>query len=152
MTALEAGILPSLFVVRAMQQQLEIPSEPVLVVEDAPDSRELVGAILELTGYRVAYAADGADALEQLEGGLRPSLVILDVAMPRMDGIELRQRLTSDPRFAGIPVVVFTGVYDIDTLCRALGVPAFRKPVDVDQVIDIVARYARVPATARTTA
>jgi CheY-like chemotaxis protein len=124
-----------------MEQQVEIPREPVLVVEDAADSRDLLGAILELTGYRVAYATDGVDALDQLESGLRPSLVLLDVAMPRMDGIELRSKLAGDARFSAIPVVVFSGVYEISSICRSLGVPAFRKPVDVDQVLDIVARY-----------
>jgi CheY-like chemotaxis protein len=121
----------------------EIPDAPVLVVEDAADSRDLLGTILELTGYRVAYAIDGRDALDQLERGLRPALVLLDVAMPRMDGIELRSLLAADPRFAAIPIVVFSGVYDVGALCRALDVPAFRKPVDVDRVLEIVARYAR---------
>ncbi|HZR82650.1 MAG TPA: response regulator [Candidatus Binatia bacterium] len=128
-----------------MQEQFVIPRDPVLVVEDTDDSRDLLGAILELTGYRVEYATDGRDALDKLEAGLHPSLVLLDVAMPRMDGIELRSRLAEDPRFAGIPVVVFSGVYDIANLRRSLAVPAFRKPVDVDQVLEMVARYCARP-------
>ena len=67
------------------------PTAPVLVVEDTDDGREVMGALLEMEGYRVAYAVDGRDALDQLDGGLSPCLILLDVSMPRMDGIEFRR-------------------------------------------------------------
>ncbi|MEW6270757.1 MAG: response regulator [Thermodesulfobacteriota bacterium] len=126
-----------------MTMQAAKPKEPVLVVEDTPDSREVLGTLLESEGYRVAYAVDGRDALDQLERGLRPCLIVLDVAMPRMNGIEFRRAQSADPRFSDIPVILYSAVHEITWLYPSLDLPIVRKPVDVDHILEMVERSRR---------
>ncbi len=78
----------------------------VLVVDDDDDVREGVSALLEKRGYRVAAAVDGQDAYDQLRAGLRPSAILLDLHMPRMDGQTLCDHCTSDPELATIPIII----------------------------------------------
>jgi len=117
----------------------KLPCEPVLVVEDSDDNREVLGALLEMEGYSVAYAVDGRDALDQLADGLRPCLILLDVSMPRMNGIEFRRAQIADQRFSEIPVILYSAVHDIAWLYPSLDVPICRKPVDVDRILQLVA-------------
>jgi two-component system, chemotaxis family, chemotaxis protein CheY len=124
------------------------PSEPVLVVEDTDDSREVMGALLEMEGYRVAFATDGRDALEQLERGLRPCLILLDVSMPRMNGIEFRRVQAADERFREIPVILYSAIHEITWLYPSLDAPVCRKPVDVDRILQLVADRCRQPRAA----
>jgi two-component system, chemotaxis family, sensor kinase CheA len=79
----------------------------ILVVDDSPLTRELVASLLEAVGYDVIMAADGVEALEVL-GRSRAELVVSDLEMPRVDGLELTRRLKSHPTFKGLPVVILT--------------------------------------------
>ena len=79
----------------------------ILVVEDEEEVRRLLGLMLGGVG-EVTLAADGLDALEQLHGGLRPDVIVTDLMMPRVDGLELAQALKSDPVLARIPLVMLT--------------------------------------------
>lgn len=124
------------------------PKEPVLVVEDTDDSRDVLGALLEIEGYRVAYAVDGRDALDQLEGGLRPCLILLDVSMPRMNGIEFRRAQTADERFRDIPVILYSAVHEITWLYPSLDATVCRKPIDVDHILQLVAERCAPPQAA----
>ncbi len=121
------------------------PREPVLVVEDAADTREVMGMLLATEGYEVAYAVDGQDALEQLEQGLRPCLILLDVAMPRMNGIEFRKAQVADARFRRIPVILYSAVHEITWLYPSLDTPVLPKPVDVDRILELVAARCSSP-------
>src|SRR5207248_404280 len=69
----------------------------VLVVEDDTDLRQTLASILELEGYRVRAAKDGREALAMLRGGYRPSLLLVDLIMPVMDGWELCDALAMEP-------------------------------------------------------
>ena len=80
---------------------------PVLVVEDDPDTREIVRRVLERENFPVLTAANGRLALEQLADGL-PSLVLLDLMMPEMDGFEFLRVLRANPDWREIPVAVLT--------------------------------------------
>ena len=80
----------------------------VLIVEDDADIRELLQICLEADGYRVNSAADGLEALQQLQAGKRPALILLDLLTPRMDGEEFLQQMRASP-FASIPVVIMSG-------------------------------------------
>jgi CheY-like chemotaxis protein len=124
------------------------PAEPVLVVEDTEDSREVLGTILELEGYRVAYATDGRDALDKLEDGLRPCLIVLDDSMPRMNGIEFRRLQAADQRFCDIPVILYSAVHEITWLYPSLDTPVCGKPIDVDHILQLVAERCAPPAVA----
>jgi len=80
----------------------------VLVVEDYQDAREMYAAYLQFSGYGVAEAANGIEAVEKtLE--LLPDIVLMDLALPRMDGWEATRRLKADARTRHIPVVALTG-------------------------------------------
>ncbi len=82
--------------------------ELVLVVEDYQDAREMYAAYLQFSGYRVAEATDGVDAIEKtLE--LMPDIILMDLALPKMDGWEATRRLKMDERTRHIPIVALTG-------------------------------------------
>jgi two-component system chemotaxis sensor kinase CheA len=81
----------------------------ILVVDDSITTRSLERSILEAHGYQVRLAVDGAEALDQLERD-PADLVIADVAMPRMDGFELLERMKAHERLAGIPVIMVTSM------------------------------------------
>ncbi len=85
----------------------------ILVVEDDADTRAILAQVLEEDlGYEVRVARDGADALAQLGAGARPHLVLLDLLMPGIDGVEFLRRLRQDPdpAVAATPVVVMTAL------------------------------------------
>ena len=80
----------------------------VLVVEDYQDAREMYAAYLEFSGYRVAEATNGVEAIEQARE-LMPDIIPMDLALPKMDGWEATRRLKSDARTRNIPIVALTG-------------------------------------------
>ncbi|HYT75313.1 MAG TPA: response regulator [Vicinamibacterales bacterium] len=80
----------------------------VLVVEDYQDAREMYAAYLQFSGFQVAEAANGIEAVEKTQQ-LLPDIVLMDLALPRMDGWEATRRLKSDPRTSHIPIVALTG-------------------------------------------
>jgi CheY-like chemotaxis protein len=80
----------------------------VLVVEDYQDAREMYSAYLQFSGYRVAEATNGLEAIEKtLE--LMPDIILMDLALPKIDGWEATKRLKSDERTKHIPIVALTG-------------------------------------------
>jgi len=80
----------------------------VLVVEDYQDAREMYAAYLQFSGYRVAEAANGIEALEKTRE-LMPDIILMDLALPKMDGWEATRRLKADDRTKHIPIVALTG-------------------------------------------
>src|SRR3954463_2648828 len=80
----------------------------VLVVEDYQDAREMYAAYLQFSGYRVAEATNGLEAIEKTVE-LLPDIILMDLALPRMDGWEATRRLKGDARTRHIPVVALTG-------------------------------------------
>lgn len=81
---------------------------PVLVVDDNPDTRDAITRLLQIRGYPVVTAKDGAEALEYLQGGGSASLIILDLYMPRLNGQLFRAAQLRNEALARIPVIVFT--------------------------------------------
>jgi CheY-like chemotaxis protein len=81
----------------------------VLVVDDDDRVRSLYADALQEAGHMVALAIDGVDALDRLQGGAIPCVVLTDVRMPRMDGWELSRAVARDPELATVPVVLVTG-------------------------------------------
>lgn len=80
----------------------------VLVVEDYQDAREMYAAYLSFSGYRVAEATNGVEAIEKTVE-LMPDIILMDLALPRMDGWEATRRLKMDERTRHIPIVALTG-------------------------------------------
>jgi two-component system, cell cycle response regulator DivK len=86
----------------------DIGSPLVLVVEDYQDAREMYAAYLQFSGFRVAEATNGFEAIDKtLE--LMPDIILMDLALPKMDGWEATRRLKLDDRTRHIPVVALTG-------------------------------------------
>jgi two-component system cell cycle response regulator DivK len=80
----------------------------VLVVEDYQDAREMYAAYLQFSGFQVAEATNGVEAIEKsIE--LMPDIILMDLALPKMDGWEATRRLKMDERTRDIPVVALTG-------------------------------------------
>lgn len=89
-------------------QERATPTPLVLVVEDYEDARELFAELLSTSGFAVAEATNGHDAV-RLALELVPDVVIMDLAMPEVDGWEATRRLKADARTRHIPVVALTG-------------------------------------------
>jgi CheY-like chemotaxis protein len=109
----------------------------VLVVDDDPEIVTFLSTLLELEGIESSVATSAAAALEQLEQG-RPDLVLLDIAMPDRDGIDLCKELKSDPRLAEVPVFVVSARPGKDVVDRALAAGAeefIRKPFENAELI-----------------
>src|SRR5262245_31086349 len=98
----------------------------ILVVEDDVDIRASVRAMLEDEGYAVSTADNGVRALERLSAGERPCLMLVDLLMPTMDGLELIERVRARPDLAGIPVVALSAASMVKL---PAGVPLLRKPI-----------------------
>lgn len=95
------------------------PTPPVLIVDDNPDACRALARFLKLTGFNASCALGGAEALALIQSQV-PGMVILDVMMPGVDGLEVLKRVRSDPRTARLPVVMFTAMDDERTRAEAL--------------------------------
>ena len=115
--------------------------EVVLVVDDDDDLRETICDVLEDDGFAAASAANGKEALDYLRSSPRPAMILLDLSMPVMDGVTFRELQRSDPAFAEIPVVVFSAAASLAEKCRDLGVEVLKKPLKLEQLLAVVARY-----------
>ena len=116
---------------------------PILVVEDDPATREAIRELLEGEGYAVRCAANGREALDSLARTGPPSLILLDLTMPVMDGwqflAERRGLARSDARSA--PVVLLSG---LSFIRGAAGIADFlRKPIDPEALRGCVRRFCR---------
>jgi CheY-like chemotaxis protein len=91
-----------------MNNKTDTPAPLVLVVEDYQDAREMYAAYLQFSGFQVAEATNGIEAIDKsLE--LMPDIILMDLALPKMDGWEATRRLKMDERTRDIPVVALTG-------------------------------------------
>jgi CheY-like chemotaxis protein len=114
---------------------------PILVVDDDPNSCELLKRTLEADGFSVATAASGEEGLE-LARELRPSLITLDVLMPSMDGWSVLQEVKADPELESIPVLMISIVGDKDMGYTLGAVESLTKPVDRDRLRELARQYA----------
>src|ERR1700679_1073346 len=96
----------------------EPPMANILVVDDDAPAGDLVAALLRHFGHDASSACGGDAALERL-GGVPPDLVLLDVMMPGMNGIEVLKRIRTDSRTADLPVVMLSALDDEDWRARA---------------------------------
>jgi CheY-like chemotaxis protein len=124
-----------------MNAPAERAAPEILIVEDEPDLREGLAMLFADEGYRVSTAGDGAAALARLRQGPRPSLVLLDLMMPVMDGWQFRAHQLADPALARIPVIVLSGVVLDDTEAGTLRAMAYvRKPIRIGFLLDLLAK------------
>jgi putative two-component system response regulator len=118
--------------------KLVAPKTPVvLVVDDLAANRELLLAYLERLNYEVREARDGIEALEAIDE-LEPDLILLDVDMPRLDGIAVCERLKAHPTRRLIPIVILTASQDRATRLRGIAAGAddyLSKPFDPNELL-----------------
>lgn len=93
----------------------------ILVVDDVEDNRIIYVEYLRYCGYRVATAADGKQAIAKARR-LKPSLILMDLSLPVLDGWAATRRLKADPQTSGIPVIALTGHGETRSRERAHGV------------------------------
>lgn len=108
----------------------------ILVIDDQEDERAIQTAMLGHLGYEVESAGDGETGMK-LASEARPDMILLDIAMPRMDGFTVCRSLRSDPRTADVPVLFFTASVVGDLEDRALEAGAtgiMVKPLDPQSV------------------
>ncbi len=109
----------------------------VLVVDDEPKNRELLKALLEAQGHQVSEAVDGQEGLSATMEGL-PDVVLLDVMMPNLDGLEVCRRLKSAAKTASIPVLLVTSLSDRKERLEGIKAGAsdfITKPVDTADLV-----------------
>ena len=107
----------------------------VLVVEDDADVRELLRVALSADGYEVATVGNGRDAMYYLRSHADACIILLDLALPIMDGAQFRRAQLRDRALAWVPLVVMSGSVDAARHARELGARRLvRKPLDIDDL------------------
>ncbi len=111
----------------------------VLIVDDDVDIREILSQALREEGYHTASAPSVAEALTWLRGSRRPTMILLDLMMPGMDGWGFCAEQSRDPAIRDIPVVVLSADATVDARLRRLGAAGhLRKPVALDALLEMV--------------
>ncbi len=113
------------------------PRSRVLVVDDIPKNLQVVGTMLRNQGYEVMPAICGADALEGVRVQV-PDLILLDLMMPEMDGLEVCRRLKADPAVASIPIIFLTASNEMEHLVKGFeagAVDYITKPFNAPELL-----------------
>ncbi|MCB9099209.1 MAG: response regulator [Anaerolineales bacterium] len=108
----------------------------VLYVEDEKDLREPISQMLEILGYEVDCAINGAEGVEKAESW-QPDFILMDIRMPKVDGFEATRRLRSNPITQKIPIFMLSAYDDAKTRasCREVGADGFlAKPADIEKI------------------
>ncbi|MDV3001269.1 MAG: Regulator of RpoS [Chroococcopsis gigantea SAG 12.99] len=119
------------------------PSYLVLIVDDSVTVREMLSMSFSKAGYRIEQARDGQEAWDKLRAGLACDLILCDIEMPRMNGLELLSRLQEDEQFSQIPIAMITsrGAQKMQNLAADKGAKGyFVKPYIEDVLIDAARR------------
>ena len=122
----------------------------ILVVDDSITVRRVTQRLLQREGYRVALAADGLQALERLQDE-RPTVVLSDIEMPRMDGFDLARNIRADGALRDLPIIMITSRIAEKHREHAmeLGVNHYLgKPYSDEELLSLIQHYARIAAAA----
>ncbi|MBM3461560.1 MAG: response regulator [Armatimonadetes bacterium] len=111
-----------------------------MIVDDDADIRRLLAVVLRTAGRVVFTAANGQEALTLLHGdNPRPCIILLDLMMPVMDGLQFRQEQLDDPSVSDIPVVLFSALNEVVERARELNAAGYvKKPFDPDKVVEML--------------
>jgi CheY-like chemotaxis protein len=122
--------------------------EAILIVDDQPLNLKLIRVILAREGYDVRTASSAEDALRML-GEFQPRLILMDLQLPGMDGLELTRILKTDNRWQGIVILAITAhaMKGVENKALAAGCDGFlSKPIDTRALPEIVARWMKHPS------
>ncbi len=116
----------------------------ILYAEDTPFFRTVVRRHLESAGYKIDVVTDGIEAWEKLKAGEQYDIILSDIEMPGMNGIELVQHIKKDPRLAGIPVIALTALGGEEQIKAGMeaGFDAYELKLDKERLLNVVARFA----------
>ncbi len=118
-------------------------SKLILIAEDDEKSLKLVRHLLQISGYATVEASDGEKAIE-LAREKKPDLILMDIQMPGMNGIDAAKALKSDPMTRDIPLVAFTAYAMAENRDNILGagyIEYFTKPLDIKSFLKKISRY-----------
>lgn len=115
----------------------------ILVVDDEISIIEMLSAVLEEEGYEVITATNGQEGLKLLQHTL-PALVLSDVMMPLLDGLELCRRMQADGRLRFIPVVLMSAVRTASYLKECKYAALLKKPFEISEMLQMVARLLKL--------
>jgi CheY-like chemotaxis protein len=116
----------------------------ILVVEDDEAIAEALVSLLEDAGHRARHVPDGRQALDALRGGERICVILLDMAMPVMDGWRFREEQVKDDALASIPVIVCTAdAYAEEKACAIGAAGWLHKPMDPERLLRLVEQHCR---------
>ncbi len=111
----------------------------ILVIDDDPAMQTVLEIVLREAGYRVEVAGNGQEGMRKLVS-LRPNLVICDIMMPQMDGVEAFQRMKDQLQEEGIPIFIITALNRKPWFAdlEAEGAVIIQKPFDIEQVLSLI--------------
>lgn len=117
----------------------------ILIVDDSESIRELLGSTLESFGYKVVKGINGQDGLKQLENS-NVQLIISDVNMPVMDGIEMVKEIRSKAAYKYVPIIMLTTESQLEKKTEAKNAGAtgwIVKPFDKDRLLNVIKKVIR---------
>ena len=114
-------------------------SHAILVVDDDEITRTALTRLLDARGYTVTTCCNGKEAVEYLESHPSPSLILLDLMMPIMDGWELRDSMLAHPEWRNIPVAILSAHEDVPKTLKF--VAYIGKPIDYGRLFAVVTEY-----------
>ena len=115
----------------------------ILVVEDCSDTRQVLATLLGRYGYDVIAAEDGKDGLLKAQS-VNPELILIDLAMPELDGIEATRQIRKVPALSQIPVFAISAYVTAEVRADAIAAgctEVFRKPIDVEALLDRIGEF-----------
>jgi CheY-like chemotaxis protein len=117
-----------------------------MVVDDDPSVGDVVKRVLSREGFSITCATDGREALEILQQGMLPSVLLVDLVMPMMGGWELIERLKRDHSLARIPVVVISAYPRVVAPAKLhnMNLPVVGKPFRIDELLDTIRSVAKM--------
>ena len=119
-------------------------AKKVLIIEDYPATVEMIIAYLEPQGYEVDFAFDGQSGLDKMTAN-KPNVVLLDIMMPGMSGLEVCRKMKADPKLAKIPIIVVSAKVTSDDIKAGLSAGADEylvKPFDMKQLTETIKKRA----------
>jgi len=122
---------------------MDSKSHRILLVEDFEDNRVALSKLLQLEGYTVIEATDGAQAIQTAKSD-RPSLILMDLSLPVVDGLTATRTIRETPGLECIPIIALSGhdAVELGGDAKLAGISDYvTKPVDFDLLIDLLSRY-----------
>ena len=117
-------------------------AEPVLLVDDHDDTRRMLVELLSLAGFEVVPARDAREALSILDRALEPCMVLLDLGLPDLSGVELCRQLRARPHLAEVPIYAMSGFYHLRSDAFAAGCDGYLlKPVRASELRDLLGNH-----------